>query len=76
MTPIVAAVAEAAMDAEREAIRAALAAASGNVRSTAVALRCARATLDRRINSLGLRDWLTATYSRSVRQPRRVTAAT
>jgi transcriptional regulator of acetoin/glycerol metabolism len=58
-------------DAAREAIRAALVAHSGNVRRTAVALDISRATLDREIVRLGLREWLTDEYERAARQPQR-----
>jgi transcriptional regulator with PAS, ATPase and Fis domain len=57
--------------ADAAAIREALAAASGNVERAAEALSVNRRTLDRRINALGLRAWLTETYPRSARQPRR-----
>lgn len=49
----------------------ALRAASGNVGVAAKALDVPRRTLDRRINDLDLRAWLTETYPRSVRQPKR-----
>ncbi|WP_437804347.1 helix-turn-helix domain-containing protein [Sorangium sp. So ce693] len=63
--------AQRAADADAAAVRDALAAASGNVERAAEALSVNRRTLDRRINALGLRTWLTETYSRSARQPRR-----
>ncbi len=52
-------------------IKAALRRARGSVRSAAAALAVPERTLHRRITALGLREWLTATYPRSVRQPKR-----
>ena len=43
-------------------LRAALAAHGGHVGATAEALGVSRATLDRRIGALGLREWLRAAY--------------
>lgn len=57
--------------AAREAIRAALVAASGNVRAAAAALQRHPATLHRQIDWLGLRVWLTEAYDRTDRQPAR-----
>jgi len=69
--PLTARAAQQAADADAAAIRAALETASGNVGRAAETLGVQRRTLDRRINALGLRDWLTTTYPRSARQPRR-----
>ncbi len=71
MRPLTDAAAQQAAAADAAAIRAALEATSGNVQRAAEALSVPRRTLDRRINALGLRRWLTETYSLSVRQPRR-----
>lgn len=49
-------------EAERDRIRLALAATSGNVGRAAVALEVPRRTLDRRITALGLRVWLSTSY--------------
>jgi hypothetical protein len=62
--------------AAREAIRAALVAASGNVRRAAQALQDATGwpkerTLHREIDRLGLRPWLTDEYELGARQPAR-----
>jgi hypothetical protein len=61
--------------AAREAIRAALVAASGSVRRAAEALRDATGwpserVLHREIVRLGLRPWLTDEYERAARQTR------
>ena len=69
--PLTAAAAQQAAAVDTAAVLAALAATSGNVGAAAAALKIARRTLDRRINALGLRDWLSAAYPRSARQPRR-----
>ena len=55
--------------AEREAIRTALAAASGHVGRTAATLGISPDTLHRRITAHGLRAWLSETYPRGTRQP-------
>ena len=55
--------------AAQEAIRAALVAASGNVRAAAAALSRHPSTLHRQIDRLGLRTWLTEAYDRTDRQP-------
>jgi DNA-binding NtrC family response regulator len=68
--PLTAAAAQQAAAVDTRAVLAALAAASGNVGAAAVTLKIARRTLDRRINALGLRDWLSTAYPRSARQPR------
>lgn len=70
--PLTAQATQQSADADAAAIREALAAASGNVERAAEALSVNRRTLDRRINALGLRAWLTETYPRSARQPRRI----
>jgi DNA-binding NtrC family response regulator len=69
--PITATAAQQAAEADAAAIRAALSHASGNVGRAAEALGVARRTLDRRINALGLRDWLTEEYPLRARQPKR-----
>ena len=58
-------------NAQRDIIRAALVEHRGNVTATAVALGTSADTLHRRIRDLGLREWLTATYPRSVRRRRK-----
>ena len=62
---------EAARRADEKRVRAALRAASGNVTKAAAALEVPTRTLHRRIAALGLRKWLTLTYPRSKRQPKR-----
>ena len=52
-------------------LRAALRAASGNVLAAAEALHVSPRTLHRRIADLDLRAWLSETYPRSKRQPKR-----
>lgn len=69
--PLTAEAARAADETDERLIRAALASASGNVGAAAIALRVPRRTLDKRIAALGLRAWLTATYPRADRQPKR-----
>lgn len=69
--PLTPAAASAATAADVEQIVSALSAASGNVGAAAKALKVSRATLDRRITAYGLREWLTTTYPRSVRQLKR-----
>ena len=59
--------------AARECIRAALVAASGNVRAAA-ALSRHPSTLHRQIDRLGLRAWLTESYDRTDRQQNRTSA--
>lgn len=65
LTPEAQAAADAA-DAKR--IMRALKTSRGNVGAAAKALDVPRRTLDRRINALGLRDWLTAAFPRGARQ--------
>lgn len=55
----------------REAIRAALASCSGNVRRAAEGLDVSERKLHSEITRLGLRAWLTESYDRTDRQPRR-----
>lgn len=62
---------EQAKCADEIAIKAALKAFNGNVGAAAKMLEVQRRTLDRRINALGLREWLTTTYPHSMRQPKR-----
>ena len=69
--PLTAEAAQRAAATDAAAIRAALEAVRGNVSRAAEALGVPRRTLDRRINTLGLRSWLTDTYALSARQPRR-----
>jgi len=52
-------------------IKAALRTARGNVLAAATALQVPTRTLHRRITALGLREWLTERYPRSMRQPKR-----
>ena len=52
----------AAQEIDKTHVRHTLAACHGNVAATADILGVPRRTLDRRINALGLRDWLTTTY--------------
>ena len=59
----------AAQKADAVRVRAVLDGVHGNVRAAAVALRVPRRTLDRRIVSLGLREWLTVAWPRAGRQP-------
>lgn len=68
--PLTPEAASAATAADIAKIVGALSAASGNVGAAARALQVSRATLDRRITAFGLREWLTDTYPRSVRQPK------
>lgn len=58
-------------DVARRLIRSALTIHGGNVREAAKALDVSPATLHRRVNALGLREWLTTSYDRSARQPQR-----
>lgn len=69
--PLTPEAAAAAASADVVRVVAALSAASGNVGAAAAALGVPRRTLDRRINSMGLREGLSATYPRSARQPRK-----
>lgn len=69
--PLTPEAAAAATSADMARIVAALSAARGNVRVAAVALGIQRRTLDRRIVSYGLREWLSDTYPWSDRQPRK-----
>ena len=62
------AAAKAASEADTLEIKAALAAASGNVSVAAKSLDVSRRTLHRWITNLGLRAWLSDTYPRSVRR--------
>lgn len=62
---------EALQEAEVAAIREALDAAHGAVRTAAKALGVHPMTLHRKIDRLGLRAWLDATYPLSARQPKR-----
>lgn len=68
--PLTAEAASAATAADMARVVTALSAASGNVGAAAVTLGINRRTLDRRITALGLRVWLSDTYSRAARQPR------
>lgn len=52
-------------------IKTALRIARGNVRSASEWLKVPVRTLHRRITALGLREWLTKRFPRSVRQPKR-----
>ena len=63
--------AEAAEAAERAAIQAALRDAGGAVTRAAKALGCHPATLHRKIDRLGLREWLDGFAARADRQPAR-----
>ena len=69
--PLTPEAAQAQQAADTAAVLAALTAASGNVTTAARALNVPRRTLDRRINACGLRAWLTTTYPRSKRQPKK-----
>lgn len=69
--PTLAAIEEQRDAAARELIRKALRYHSGNVTAAAVDLGLNRRTLDRQINALGLRAWLSGAYPRSARQPTR-----
>lgn len=71
-SPAVPAVAAFVDNEDRAALRAALGAARGNVSATARQLGIPLATLKRRLRALGLQDWVTVTFSRSVRQRRNV----
>lgn len=70
-TPLTPEAAQRAAAADVAALLGALTRASGNVSAVAAELGIPRRTIDRRINDLGLREWLTATYPRSKRQPKR-----
>ena len=60
----------AAREADFAAIQAALVASDGNTAAAARALGVPRATLDKRITSLGLRSWLAETYP-ALRRPQK-----
>ena len=53
---------EAAIEADKAALRAVLIEHHGNVTAVTRALGISRSTIDRRITELGLRGWLTETY--------------
>lgn len=67
----VALAAEEEQDAMRRLVQWVLVRRCGNVRASAQVLGMSPSTLHRRINALGLREWLTAEYERGARQPPR-----
>jgi transcriptional regulator of acetoin/glycerol metabolism len=69
--PLTAAAAQQAAAADVAAVLAALRQTDGNVRAAAELLGIPRRTLDRRIVALGLREYVSAAYPRSARQPRK-----